>query len=127
MDNNNFSNEKFIGMSGFTFRDFCMLIQEAYKAELFRNGVKFHLPYSHILCMVDGKVEKPKPELPYIWHDAKNDPPQTPGLYYVKKDNTNSMYLCNYVNGEWALAMSVLKPGIDVIQWTDYTNFAEEK
>ena len=29
-----------------------------------------------------------------VWHDAKKDPPKTPGLYYGKKDDTNSMYAC---------------------------------
>ena len=27
-----------------------------------------------------------------LWHDAKTDPPKTSGLYYGKKDDTNSMY-----------------------------------
>lgn len=31
-----------------------------------------------------------------LWHNAKTDPPKTPGLYYGKKDDTNSMYACQY-------------------------------
>ncbi len=30
------------------------LISEASKANLFRNGVKNQIPYSHILCVLDG-------------------------------------------------------------------------
>lgn len=38
-----------------------------------------------------------------LWHDAKTDPPKTPGLYYGKKDDTNSMYPCLYRDGIWVL------------------------
>ena len=36
-----------------------------------------------------------------LWHDAKTDPPKTLGLYYGKKDDTNSMYACRYRDGVW--------------------------
>lgn len=34
-----------------------------------------------------------------LWHDAKMNPPKIPGLYYGKKDDTNSMWLCKYRDG----------------------------
>lgn len=30
------------------------LVKEAGRADLFRNGVKNKIPYSHILCVMDG-------------------------------------------------------------------------
>ena len=57
-----------------------------------------------------------------LWHNAKTDPPKTPGLYYGKKDDTNSMYPCLYRDGVWVLSMYP-KQKIDVVQWADYTAF----
>ena len=60
-----------------------------------------------------------------LWHDAKADPPKTPGLYYGKKDDTNSMYACRYRDGVWVLDMYP-KQRMDIVQWADYTAFVRE-
>ena len=60
-----------------------------------------------------------------LWHDAKTDPPKTPGLYYGKKDDTNSMYPCLYRDGIWFLSMYPQQK-MDIVQWADYTAFARE-
>ena len=60
-----------------------------------------------------------------LWHDAKTDPPKTPGLYYGKKDDTNSMYTCQYRDGVWVLDMYPQQK-MDIVQWADYTAFARE-
>ena len=57
-----------------------------------------------------------------LWHDAKTDPPKTPGLYYGKKDDTNSMYVCQYRDGVWVLDMYP-QTKIDVVKWAEYTEF----
>lgn len=60
-----------------------------------------------------------------LWHDAKTDPPKTPGLYYGKKDDTNSMYPCQYRDGIWKLDMYP-NCKIDIVQWADYTAFVDK-
>ena len=60
-----------------------------------------------------------------LWHDAKSDPPKTPGLYYGKKDSTNSMYACQYQDGVWVLDMYPQQK-MDIVQWANYTAFARE-
>ena len=60
-----------------------------------------------------------------LWHDAKTDPPKTPGLYYGKKDDTNSMYACQYRDGVWVLDMYPQQK-MEIVQWADYTAFARE-
>ena len=60
-----------------------------------------------------------------LWHDAKTDPPKTPGLYYGKKDDTNSMYACQYRDSVWVLDMYPQQK-MDIVQWADYTAFARE-
>lgn len=60
-----------------------------------------------------------------LWHDAKTDPPKTPGLYYGKKDDTNSMYACRYRDGVWMLD-TYPQQRMDVVQWADYTAFVRE-
>lgn len=57
-----------------------------------------------------------------LWHDAKTDPPKTPGLYYGKKDDTNSMYPCLYWDGIWVLS-AYPQTKMDIVQWADYTAF----
>lgn len=61
-----------------------------------------------------------------LWHDAKTDPPKAPGLYYGKKDDTNSMYACRYRDGIWVLDMYP-QQRMDIVQWADYTAFAKEE
>lgn len=101
------------------------LVKEAGRADLFRNGVKNRVPYEHILQVLDGNAEAlVKPKGP-IWHDAKTDPPKTPGLYYGKKDDTNSMWLCNYRDGKWEMDGGY-STEIDIVRWAEYTAFTSE-
>lgn len=60
-----------------------------------------------------------------MWHDAKTDPPETSGLYYGKKDDTNSMYACRYRDGVWVLD-AYPQTEMDIVQWADYSAFAKE-
>ena len=60
-----------------------------------------------------------------LWHNAKTDPPKTPGMYYGKKDDTNSMYPCLYRDGIWVLSVYPQQK-IDIVQWADYTAFVRE-
>ena len=57
-----------------------------------------------------------------LWHDAKTDPPETPGLYYGKKDDTNSIYACRYRDGVWVLDLYP-QTEMDIVQWADYSAF----
>lgn len=101
------------------------LAKEAGRADLFRNGVKNRIPYAHILCVMDGDASALAIEKPVIWHDAKTDPPKSPGLYYGKKDDTNSMWACNYKGGEWTLD-SCPEQKMGIVQWAEYTAFSED-
>lgn len=58
-----------------------------------------------------------------LWHNAKTDPPKNPGLYYGRKDNTNSMWLCRYRDGVWVLDMYP-EQEMPIVQWAEYTSFS---
>ena len=60
-----------------------------------------------------------------LWHNAKTDPPKMPGLYYGKKDDTNSMYPCLYRDGIWVLD-AYPQTKMDIVKWADYTAFVKE-
>lgn len=60
-----------------------------------------------------------------VWHDAKDNPPQKPGLYYGKKDDTDSMYLCQYRDGVWTID-AYPETRMHVIKWAYYNAFAQE-
>ena len=60
-----------------------------------------------------------------LWRDAKTDPPKTPGLYYGKTDDTNSMYACQYRDGVWVLDMYPQQK-MEIVQWADYTAFVQD-
>ena len=60
-----------------------------------------------------------------LWHDAKTDPPKTPGLYYGAVDDTNSMWLCNYRDGKWTLELYP-KQKMKIIRWAEYAAFVWE-
>lgn len=64
----------------------------------------------------------PNAESQPIWHDAKTDPPKTPGLYYGKKDDTNLMWLCKYRDGKWVLD-AYPETEMKIIRWAEYTAF----
>lgn len=57
-----------------------------------------------------------------VWHDAKTDPPKAPGVYYGKKDDTNSMYPCYYSDGTWVLD-TYRDQTMDILQWAECTDF----
>lgn len=102
------------------------IVQEAGRADLFRNGVKNRVPYDYILQVLDGDAEAlAKPQGP-IWHDAKTDPPKAPGLYYGKKDDSNSMWLCKYRDGKWMMSGGFRDTEMDIVQWAEYTAFEQE-
>lgn len=106
------------------------VLKEAAKADLFRNGVKNRVPYAQILQVMDGSdealVKDDSLDEP-MWHDAKKDPPKRTGIYYGKKDNTNSMWLCNYMDGKWTLSDVIPPQEIDIIQWAEYTAFSSDE
>lgn len=60
-----------------------------------------------------------------VWTDCKDKLPKENGLYYVRKDNTNAMWLCEFKNKEFTLSMF---PGhkVDAIQWAEYNAFTFE-
>lgn len=66
--------------------------------------------------------EKDCEETEPVWHDAETDPPECPGLYYGKKDGTNSMWLCNYAGHTWTLE-NYRTQKMDIILWADYNEF----
>ncbi len=57
-----------------------------------------------------------------LWNDAITNPPKSPGLYYGKKDDTNSMWLCRYRDGVWTID-SYPEHRMGIIQWAEYTAF----
>lgn len=59
-----------------------------------------------------------------LWHDAETDPPKTPGLYYGKQDDTNSMFLCNYKDGVWVLSEYPWQR-IDIVLWSSFGPFTQ--
>lgn len=61
-----------------------------------------------------------------VWHDAKDNPPQKPGLYYGKKDDTDSMYLCQYRDGVWTMD-AYPETRMRVIKWAYYNAFVQEQ
>lgn len=58
-----------------------------------------------------------------LWHDVKTNPPKSPGLYYGKRNDSNSMWPCNYRDGIWTLD-SYPEQRMDIIQWAEYTTFS---
>lgn len=61
-----------------------------------------------------------------LWHDAKENHPKVPGLYYGKKDDTNSMWLCQYRDGVWTLDMYP-EQKMPIVQWAEYASFSSEQ
>lgn len=61
-----------------------------------------------------------------LWHDAKTDQPKAPGLYYGKKDYTNSMYAVNYQDGVWTLSCYP-DHKMDILQWAEYAAFRRDE
>lgn len=102
------------------------LLKEAGRADLFRNGVKNKIPYAHILCVLDGASGALDAGVATIWHDAKTAPPKTPGLYYGTKDDTNSMWACNYRDGKWTLS-AYPEQEMEITRWAEYTDFTPVK
>ena len=53
-----------------------------------------------------------------IWKDVNEELPECEGIYYGKKDNTNSMWKVIFRNNEWYLS-DYPEHKIDVIKWTE--------
>lgn len=60
-----------------------------------------------------------------VWHDAKDNPPQKPGVYYGKVDDTDSMFACQYRDGVWTMNAY---PGtrMPITEWAYYDEFVRE-
>ena len=53
-----------------------------------------------------------------IWKDVNEELPECEGIYYGKKDDTNSMWKVIFRNNEWYLS-GYPERKIDVIKWTE--------
>lgn len=61
-----------------------------------------------------------------LWHDFKTDPPKTNCLCYVKKDDSNSMWACDYKDGKWFYSFYGTEFPDKVTQWAHYTAFSRQ-
>ena len=53
-----------------------------------------------------------------IWKDVNEELPECEGIYYGKKDDTNSMWKVIFKNNEWYLS-GYPEHKMDVIKWTE--------
>ena len=53
-----------------------------------------------------------------IWKDVNKELPECEGIYYGKKDDTNSMWKVIFRNNEWYLS-GYPEHKMDVIKWTE--------
>lgn len=53
-----------------------------------------------------------------IWKDVNEELPECEGIYYGKKDDTNSMWKVIFRNNEWYLS-GYPEHKIDIIKWTE--------
>lgn len=107
-----------------------MTREEAIKALRLERGIEINgnaVRVSEFLQGLDVAISALRHQIwkDQLWHDAKTDPPKTPGLYYGKKDDTNFMYACQYRDGVWVLDMYPQQK-MEIVQWADYTAFARE-
>ncbi len=107
-----------------------MTLEEAIKALRLERGIEINgnaVRVSEFLQGLDVAISALRHQIweEKLWHDAKTDPPKTPGLYYGKKDDTNSMYACRYRDGVWVLDMYP-QQRMDIVKWADYTAFEKE-
>lgn len=107
-----------------------MTREEAIKALRLERGIEINgnaVQVSEFLQGLDVAISALRHQIweEKLWHDAKTDPPKTPGLYYGKKDDTNSMYPCLYRDGIWVLSVYPQQK-MNIVQWADYTAFARE-
>lgn len=107
-----------------------MTREEAIKALRLERGIEINgnaVRVSEFLQGLDVAISALRHQIweEKLWHDAKTDPPKTPGLYYGKKDDTNSMYPCLYRDGIWVLD-AYPQTKMDIVKWADYTAFVKE-
>lgn len=99
------------------------------KIEFFRLG-HTHAPevYYSDLAFLSTAISalREQEERESVWHDAQDTPPQKPGLYYGKMDDTDSMYLCQYRDGVWTLD-AYPETRMHVIKWAYYNAFVQEQ
>lgn len=60
-----------------------------------------------------------------LWHDAQTDPPPQNGLYYGAKDDTNSMWAVQYLDGIWTLN-ACHEQQMDIVRWAFYGAFCSD-
>lgn len=106
-----------------------MTREEAIKALRLERGIEINgnaVRVSEFLQGLDVAISALRHQIweEKLWHDAKTDPPKTPGLYYGKKDDTNSMYPCLYRDGIWVLD-AYPQTKMDIVKWADYTAFVK--
>ena len=77
-------------------------------------------------CILAIAALREQEERESVWHDAKDNPPKKSGLYYGKRDDTDSMYLFQYRDGVWTLD-AYPETRMHVIKWAYYNAFVQEQ
>ena len=104
-----------------------IILQAKKAADAWRNTDTYHQAAQIIDALIADDLAALRHQIweRQLWHDATADPPKVSGLYYGKKDDTNSMYACRYRDGVWTLDMYPQQK-MDIVQWADYTAFVRE-
>lgn len=77
-------------------------------------------------CVLAVAALREQEERESVWHNAKDSPPKKPGLYYGKKDDTDSMFLCQYRDGVWTMD-AYPETRMHVIKWAYYNAFVQDQ
>ena len=86
--------------------------------EDYQEAVKVYFDATLLACEVmQREVEGRKG-----WNDASVTPPPQDGLYYGKKDETNSMYPVRFESGKWTLSNHSDRK-VDIKQWAYWDAF----
>ena len=85
-----------------------------------------HIKAIYDACVLAVAALREQEQRENVWHDAKDNPPQKPGLYYGKKDDTDSMYLFQYRDGVWTMD-AYPETRMRVIKWAYYNAFVQEQ
>jgi len=101
---------------------------ESYAGIRYINGVETPYVTPCLLKAIDFALAalRAQQEAKNLWHDAKTNPPKDPGLYYGRKDATNSMWLCRYRDGVWVLDMYP-EQEMPIVQWAEYASLLSEE
>lgn len=88
------------------------------------NHTQYYVPVEDLPALeIALDALRDQVEAENLWHNAKTNPPKSPGLYYGKKDDTNSMWLCKYRDGIWTLDSVLPEQRMNIIWWAEYTAF----